>query len=115
MTDQTSDTLSFVDLDTMKETERLTVTASLPASRFPPIRGLLYITAPDSKELIEVDAVARKVKRRLFLDGGPLGIAANPGRPEVYADWYTHKVRSSIEEPDRCWRGQVGDRHRASP
>ncbi|MBS0251108.1 MAG: YncE family protein, partial [Proteobacteria bacterium] len=70
MTDQTADTLSFVDLDTMKETARLTVTGKPAGIAMSPDKATAYITAPDSKELVEIDAVARKIKRRLFLDGG---------------------------------------------
>lgn len=94
LTDQNADAVSFVDLDTMKESARIAVTGKPAGIALSPDKTIAYVTAPEGKELIEIDAVARKVKRRLYLGGGPLGIAAHPTRPEVYvADWYTHKIR----------------------
>lgn len=92
-TNQPADTLSVVDLKTMKEVSVIKVGGKPAGIALSPDRSLAYVTAPDSKELIEVDAVARTVKRRLALGGAPLGVAAHPSKPEVYvADWYAHKV-----------------------
>ena len=44
-----------------------------------------------------VDAVARKIVRRIKIGEGPLGIAAHPSNGRIYvADWYTQRSRSSI-------------------
>ncbi|HET6388001.1 beta-propeller fold lactonase family protein [Hyphomicrobium sp.] len=93
MTDQPSDSVSFVDLKTMKEIGRIKAGSKPAGVALSPDKATAYVTAPDSKELIEIDAISRSVKRRLVLGGAPLGIAAHPSRPEVYvADWYAHKL-----------------------
>ena len=38
-----------------------------------PDKATAYVTAPDGKELIEIDAVSRAIKRRLVLGGAPSG------------------------------------------
>jgi YVTN family beta-propeller protein len=92
-TNQPVDTLSFVDLATMKSVAELKIGGKPAGIALSPDRTKAYVTAPDSKELVEVDAVSRAITRRLTLGGGPLGIAAHPTRAEVYvADWYTHEV-----------------------
>ncbi len=93
VTDQPADSLSFVDLEAMKETGRVQIGGKPAGIALSPDKSKAYITAPDGKELVEVDAVSRAIKRRLVVGGAPLGIAAHPTRPEVYvADWYAHKV-----------------------
>ncbi|WP_045837942.1 beta-propeller fold lactonase family protein [Hyphomicrobium sp. 99] len=93
VTDQPGDSVSFVDLNAMKELGRVEVGGKPAGVALSPDKATAYVTAPDSKELIEIDAVSRAVKRRLVLGGAPLGIAAHPTRPEVYiADWYAHKL-----------------------
>ena len=57
-----------------------------------------YLTSPESKELVVVDAAARQVARRFKVGEAPLGIAAHPSNGRVYvADWFTHKV--SVVDP----------------
>lgn len=93
VTNQPADSVSFVDLDTMKEIARIKAGGKPAGVALSPDKARAYVTAPDSKELIEIDAVSRTVKRSLVLGGAPLGIAAHPSRPEVYvADWYAHKL-----------------------
>lgn len=93
VTGQPSDSVSFVDLTAMKETGRIHAGGKPAGIALSPDKATAYVTAPDGKELIEIDAVSRAIKRRLVLGGAPLGIAAHPTRPEVYvADWYAHKV-----------------------
>jgi YVTN family beta-propeller protein len=92
-TNQPDDSLSFVDLTAMKEVARIKVGGKPAGIALSPDKSRAYITAPDSKELVEVDAVKRIVVRRLKLGGGPLGIAMHPTKQEIYvADWYTHKI-----------------------
>ena len=92
-TNQPADSLSFVDLETMKAVAEIKIGGKPAGIALSPDKTHAYVTAPDGKELIEIDAVARSVKRRLSVGGGPLGIAAHPARPEVYvADWYAHKI-----------------------
>ncbi len=92
-TNQPADSLSFVDSETMKSVAEIKIGGKPAGIALSPDRRIAYVTAPDGKELIEVDAVARSIKRRLNLGGGPLGIAAHPSKPEVYvADWYAHKI-----------------------
>ena len=93
VTNQPADSLSVVDLDTMKSVAEIKIGGKPAGIALSPDKKTAYITAPEAKELIEVDATSRTVKRRLALTGGPLGIAAHPSRAEVYvADWYEHKI-----------------------
>ncbi len=93
ITNQPADSVSVVDLDTMKSVAEIKIGGKPAGIALSPDKKTAYITAPEGKELIEVDATSRTVKRRLALTGGPLGIAAHPTRREVYvADWYEHKI-----------------------
>ena len=57
-----------------------------------------FVTSPESKELVVVDAMARKVAGRFKVGEAPLGVAAHPSNGRVYvADWYTHKI--SVVDP----------------
>ncbi len=77
----------------MKEVARIAIGGKPAGIALSPDKSRAYVTAPDGRELIEVDAGKREVLRRLKLGGGPLGIAAHPSKPEVYvADWYQHKI-----------------------
>ena len=92
-TNQPADTLSFVDLDTMKATAEIKIGGKPAGITLSPDKSIAYIAAPDGKEVIEVDATKKVVMRRLNVGGGPLGIAAHPAKPEIYvADWYFHKI-----------------------
>ena len=92
-TNQLADSLSFVELATMKAVAEIKIGGKPAGIALSPDKSKAYITAPDGHELIEVDATQRVVTRRLALGGGPLGIAAHPVRPELYvADWYAHKI-----------------------
>jgi YVTN family beta-propeller protein len=93
ITNQPGDSLSFVALDTMKEVAKLKIGGKPAGITLSPNKSKVYITTPDSKEVVEVDVPSRTVERRIVLGGVPLGIAANPSRPEIYvADWYAHKI-----------------------
>ncbi len=93
VTNQPGDSLSFVDLGTMKETARIAIGGKPAGIALSPDKRRAYVAAPDGREVIEVDAEKREILRRLKLGGGPLGIAAHPSKPEVYvADWYLHKI-----------------------
>ena len=93
ITNQPADSLSIVDLATMKSVAEIKIGGKPAGIALSPDKATAYVTAPDGQELIEVDATQRVIRRRLKLGGGPLGIAAHPTLPEVYvADWYAHKI-----------------------
>lgn len=92
-TNQPADSLSFVDLETMKTVAELKLSGKPAGIALSPDKKFAYVSAPDGKTLFEIDAQKRVIARTLEVGGGPLGIAANPLKPEVYAaDWYFHKV-----------------------
>ncbi len=94
VTNQPGDSLSIVDLTTMTAGPEIKIGGKPAGIALSPDKKTAYITAPDSGELVEFDAVGKTVKRRLKLGGGPVGIAAHPAKPEIYvADWYAHKIR----------------------
>ena len=91
-TNQLADSVSLVDLATMKTVAEITTGGKPAGIALSPDKKKAYVTAPDGQELIEIDVAGRQVARRLKLGGGPLGIAAHPLKPEVFvADWYFHK------------------------
>ena len=93
ITNQIADSLSFVDLDTMKSVAEIKIGGKPAGIVVLGDKRNVYVTAPDGHELIEVDAIKRVVTRRLNLGGGPLGIVAHPANAVVYvADWYFHKI-----------------------
>lgn len=92
-TNQPADSLSFVDLESMKSTGEVKLSGKPAGIALSPDKKLAYVTAPDGKMLFEIDAEKRTILRTLDVGGGPLGIAAHPVKPEIYvADWYFHKV-----------------------
>ena len=93
ITNQPADSVSIVDLETMKSVAEIKIGGKPAGIALSPDKATAYVTAPDGKELVEVDATSRTVKRRLAMTGGPLGIAAHPVKSEIYvADWYEHKI-----------------------
>lgn len=92
-TNQPADSLSFVDLTTMKTAGEVKLSGKPAGIALSPDKTLAYVTAPEGKELFAIDIAKREVVQRLALGGGPLGIAAHPVKPEIYvADWYAHKI-----------------------
>ena len=93
VTNQGSDSLSFVDLATFKSVAEIKI-GGKPAGIAVSADGLqAYVTSPDGKSVAVVDTKARTVIRRIPVEGGPLGIAANPRTGQVYvADWYSRRV-----------------------
>lgn len=92
-TNQPADTLSFVDLDTMKTAGELKISGKPAGIALSPDKKLAYVAAPEGKTVFEVDVEKRAIARQIEIGGGPLGIAAHPVRPEIYvADWYAHKI-----------------------
>lgn len=93
VTNQLSDSVSFVDLASDKTIAHVKVGGKPAGVALSADRTRAYVTAPETGELIELDTVRRTVSRRLKVSGGPLGVAAHPSRAEVYvADWYAHKI-----------------------
>lgn len=93
VTNQPGDSLSIVDLETMKTVAEVKLPGKPAGIALSPGKKIAYVTAPDGKALYAVDLDARAVTQRLQVGSGPLGIAAHPTKPEIYvADWYAHKI-----------------------
>ena len=95
VTNQPGDSVSIIDLDTMKSVAVIQIGGKPAGVAVFSAKDVekAYITSPDSKELVEVDIVTKSVTRRIKIGDGPLGVAANPPKWEVYvADWYAHKI-----------------------
>ena len=60
-TNQPADSLSFVDLATMKAVAEIKIGGKPAGIALSPDGAKAYVTAPDSKELVEVDAASRTV------------------------------------------------------
>ena len=93
VTNQVADSVTIVDTATMAVLAEVKTGGKPAGIAIDGERRFAYVTAPEGKELIELDASELRVNRRLALGGGPLGVAAHPAKAEVYvADWYAHKV-----------------------
>jgi YVTN family beta-propeller protein len=93
-TNQLADSVSIVDLAEMKTIATIETGGGKPAGIALDGEGrFAYVTAPDKKEVLEIDATELMITRRLAIGEGPLGIAAHPANAEIYvADWYAHKI-----------------------
>ena len=93
ITNQPGDSLTVIELGSMQPVAEIKIGGKPAGIALSPDKTMAYVTAPDGKEVIEVDAIQRAVTRRLKLGSGPLGIAAHPTRREIYvADWYSHQI-----------------------
>lgn len=93
VTNQPGDSLSVVDLKTMKTVAEIKLSGKPAGIALSPGKKIAYVTAPDGKALYAVDLDARTVTQRIQVGSGPLGIAAHPTKSEIYvADWYAHKI-----------------------
>jgi YVTN family beta-propeller protein len=93
ITNQSSEDLSVVDLDTGKILHTTAIggkPAGIAVGRqwgTPP--QSVYVVSPDSKTVTVLDGTGRAIATRIKLPGGPLGIAVHPsGNPVYVADWY---------------------------
>ena len=64
VTNQTGDSLSIVSLSDMKAVAEIAIGGKPAGIAMAPGGKLAYVTSPESKELVIVDAVARKVANR---------------------------------------------------
>ena len=97
-TNQNSETVSIVGLG--GRTAPMSVLAEIKVPGKPagialsPDRKTIYVTAPEAKELVVIDASSRKIRTRIPAGQGPLGIAVNPVTGAILvADRYEHKLR----------------------
>jgi YVTN family beta-propeller protein len=93
VTNQSSDDVSVVDLESAKVVATIDVGGQPAGVAAAPDGRAVYIVSPGSKTISEIDPVSKTVKRRLVLDGGPLGIAVSPDSKTIYsADWYGSRL-----------------------
>ena len=93
ITDQTGDSLSIVELGTLKATDTIAIGGKPAGIAMSADGSRAFVTAPEGKELVVVDAAKRQIVKRIKVGAGPLGVAAHPTNGRVYvADWYKHKI-----------------------
>ena len=93
VTNQGGDSLSVVDLTTLKSVAEIEIGGKPAGIALAPDRRTAYVTAPEGKEVVVVDAEARSVTARIAVGQGPVGIAVHPDGSRIYvADWYEHKL-----------------------
>ena len=97
-TNQNSESLSVVAVSDDGVPMRLLAEIKVPGKpagiALSPDQNTIYVTAPEAKELVVIDAATRTVKKRVAVGEGPLGLAVNPVNGDVLvADWYQHKLR----------------------
>ncbi len=83
----------MVDLDARKVVATIPVKGAPAGIALSPDRRSVYVTAPEGKALVVIDAAARRIARTVPLGGGPLGVGVNPVSGAVYvADWYAKRL-----------------------
>ena len=97
VTNQPGDSVSIIDLATMKPVAEIKIGGKPAGVAVSPDKKFAYTTSPDGKEVAEIDLEKREVIQQLKVGDGPLGLAAHPfqesSRAEIYvADWYAHKI-----------------------
>ena len=110
ITNQSSEDLSVVDLDT-GEVLRTTAIGGKPAGiavgrHWGNAPQRLYVVSPGNKTVSVLDGEGRAVADRIELPGGPLGIAVHPsGSPIYVADWYGARLWAVV--PDGGVVGEI--------
>lgn len=100
VTNQGSDNLTVVDLETMKPVATIAVGGKPAGVAVTGDGARAYVTNPEGKDLSVIDARDRRVLRRIPLEGGPLGLAVAPDGQRVYvADMYDGRLYAV--DPDR--------------
>jgi len=93
VTNQGSQTVSVVDLESWTVTATIAVPGKPAGISLSPVRPEFYVTAPDAHDIAVIDQASKTVIRRIQTGGGPVGIAAHPTSGLIYvADWYTHQI-----------------------
>lgn len=94
VTNQSSNNVSVVDLDTAKVVATIDVDGQPAGVAAAPDGKHVYVVSPASKTISEIDTKTREVVRRLTLEeGGPIGVAVSPDSRWIYVtDWYSARV-----------------------
>lgn len=93
VTNQLSNSLSVVDLKTLKTVASIVVTGRPAGIALSQSKTVAYVTAPEGNELIAVDTVQRAIAWRLTVGAGPVGVAVNPVSGFIYvANWYDDEI-----------------------
>lgn len=90
VTNQNSNDLSVLDLDTRREIRRIPVPGS-PAGVAVSPEGFVITVSPSDKTIRKFDAGSGALLGSLQLDGGPIGIALED-RTAYVSDWYNARI-----------------------
>ena len=78
VTNQTGDSLTVVDLATLKAVAEVKIGGKPAGIAVAPGAGRAYLSAPDGHDIVVVDTAQHTVVKRLPVGQGPVGIAVNP-------------------------------------
>ncbi len=99
VTNQGSETVSVVDLDTFKVTATIQVPGKPAGVAVSHMRDRVYVAAPDARDVVVIDTKTNTVVKRWPAGKGPLGIVVQPRTEMIFvADWYDKIVR--VLDPD---------------
>lgn len=91
VTNQNSSDVSVLNLATGTEVTRIAV-PGMPAG-VTVGQGVFYTVSTDSKVVRKISTLGGEVQAEVTLNGGPIGIALNPVRNELYvSDWYNARI-----------------------
>ena len=91
VTNQNSETLSILDLETREQVALVPVPGK-PAGVAVDGKGHVYTVSPDSKTVRRLDENGRVIAQAV-LEGGPIGVAHDPSHERVFvSDWYNARI-----------------------
>ncbi len=93
VTNQGGETVTVVDLDTLKSTAEIKVPGKPAGIATSKVSPLVFVTAPDAHDVVVIDTQSNAVVRRIAVGGGPVGIAVHPITDLLFvADWYSNRL-----------------------
>ncbi|MDP2740596.1 MAG: beta-propeller fold lactonase family protein [Pseudorhodobacter sp.] len=93
VTNQSSSDLSVIDLDLMREIQRLAVPGGPAGVAVSQAEGVVYTVSPETKTLRRFALAGGAPAGTLILDGEPMGVAVDGKRGRLFvSDWYNARV-----------------------
>lgn len=92
VTNQNSSDLSIIDVETRTEIRRVSIEGNPAGIAVVPELDAVFTVSPDTKTVRKLNRDG-DILDSLILDGGPIGIAADPTRKRIFvSDWYNARV-----------------------